>query len=365
MDARASALVVVASAAAAFGAGFVYGSRAPAAAGADAEIAGPGVPAAEPARAAKPGAAAAGGDPPSGLEPAAPAAPDREALNLRARELRARAPDLVRSRDARALLRLFRELVALGEAGYVAALEVAEMLREAAEGRDPMGLAIDMEFLWFDRGLVEWSVRHAAEAPAWYRLRSIDALLRFFPDADPPALIRECLATEEDPVWVLEACRRLGDPGASDLPLLSGLAVRHAERESDVTLDLVETISRAPSSAAAMKELAAHPDARVREAVAIARLLLDPPEAGFVVTGARRGGVGPAPGGALRPRDIVVEVGGQPATGHEFELQMPSAYEPGRTLELMVRRDGGLVPVTVTTGELAAMGALRYVRPAR
>jgi hypothetical protein len=181
-----------------------------------------------------------------------------EQLAAKAAELRARIPALVAANDERGLIKLMRELASLGEPGYAAAIEIAEILHNELGISDS-----DSRKVYTGRllPLLLWTLSHGDKAPAWLRETAIDTLSWADGEIDSTAVYLEALKTEGDAEVAEKFAQYLQDlkpEHASDL-----LAAVHAQAGHPTALvALAGALAelRTPDTVHALESLSASAD---------------------------------------------------------------------------------------------------------
>lgn len=278
------------------------------------------------------------------------AAMSPEEAAAKAAELRARIPLLVAQEDGKALLSLMKELAALGEPGYAGAMEIAEKLRKALEGKDQAwGLtsyAFDKAFGGAMVPVMQWAIGHPDGASEWFRLHSIDTL-RWLPDVDSTAVFLDALASEKSvrvAQSMVDHLQGLGD--ASAIPGLE--AAVHAQAGTPHILeDLMDELRdmKSPEAERELQVLAGDPNPAVSAEARLQLLAIHPPVAGVWISDIVPDGQAASVG--LKRGDILVSYNGVDiATLGQLREELFKAPADSM-VTVLVHRDGQLLPVQV------------------
>lgn len=312
--------------------------------------------------------------PPSAAGPAIPGPTGPAGPALAA--LRSEMAALIAKRDGEGLIFLMRRLVALGEAGYPTAMEIAKLLLEDAE-KDPREFGdCDLEFAlgasnvsgpggpaqdWTP--LLVWSLGHPELSPPAFRALAIAELARHS-GLDTAHIFLAALSEESDPEITLALCEGVADRMRAGIAEDVEAALRALPLHTPASNVLFKALAETEGAAAtaALKRLSAPESGEDLSRRARAQMSLhDPPASGFLVLSLETGSSWHTAG--LRCGDLIVEANGRtPVNRTEaFTHKNPDGTETrginvtdwfleigeGETLSLRVLRDGDVRSLTV------------------
>ncbi|MBI2921340.1 MAG: hypothetical protein HYY18_09685 [Planctomycetes bacterium] len=356
MSGRATALLALAAAAAAFAGGLAAGSARRPLAPAAGEAAAPAASAARPAA----------------VDPTAPRTPDAAAgtATASAADLLRALPALVERRDVAGLADLFRKLAALGEAGYPAAMQLyaavfpdGEASLEEALERAPFQEAL-RPWLFRDPALLAWALEHSEAAPAGFRFEAAERFPRCA-GADAGAMFLRLILTERDDS-VAERMRSwlpfLADESMADRLVEIARTAPVDDIWDDHTDSLVQTIASfsTPAGERAFDLLLRDENPRVREAAAFERIRRHPPATGALVCysagpdeffSAGRGEEQP-----LRRGDILLSMEGREIASNDDLAALLESLPGDRLVGVVVHRDGSSFTLQVPREKLPDLG---------
>ncbi|MEK7469741.1 MAG: PDZ domain-containing protein [Planctomycetota bacterium] len=290
-------------------------------------------------------------------------APSAEDAERRAKALIKEIPGLLARKDGHGLLKLMRELALLGEAGYVAALKIAEVLgRDVESGGGEFGASASAlhNILQSSPGMLEWALRHPELASAWMRLRAIGPMMAQL-EPDPAVLFGELLRSEKDPnvaaslAGGLYSMTRAG----SEASLLD--AARGQTGQAARTL--VEALANlgTPEALAGLRELAASQNPDLRDEGAYQLIRLDPPAPGVLISGLVPKGQAESAG--LHRGDLVLSYNGAPVTAFDKLREEVQKTSVDQLVPIVVQRGNETVTLQIRGQQIGIYGD--EVKPSR
>lgn len=276
-----------------------------------------------------------------------------EEAKAKAEELRAKIPDLVAKKDGKALVKLMHELAELGEAGYLAAIEISGILSEDVEGgKNVLGLSRNEFYMAFSGPMLPvmvWGLQKGEEIPAGFRAGAAYAL-PWHPELEPGKLFLETLKTEKN----ADVARALADnlegiakegmegdlaalvPGYADnARILSSLMDSLVKIGSDEALASLDGFSRSANDA-------------VRAEAEIALIAVKPPAEGILITltvpNSQAENVG------IKRGDIITGYNGQPVTDFDALREQMKSVPAGQVVTITVNRKGEIIPLQIKGG---------------
>lgn len=291
--------------------------------------------------------------PAKGEEPAKRVLTPEEA-KAKAAELKALIPDLVAKKDGKALLKLMHELAALGEAGYLAAIEVSGIIgKDVESGKNELGLTRNEFWAAFTGPMVDvmvWGLGRGDEVSAGFRSGSVYGLAYGNPDLESGKLFLDILKTEKSP----EVIRAIGDtlegvvkPGMEGN--LAALAPAYAENPR-MLASLMDALVRldSPESLSSLEQFTRSDNEKIRAEAEVAMIALKPPAAGLFITvtvpNSQADNVG------IKRGDIITSYNGKTITSMSDLIDGTSGAAADSVVPITVNRHGEIITLQVKGG---------------
>lgn len=311
---------------------------------------------------------------PSTASPAVPRSPVAVGPELAA--LRTEMAALIAKRDGEGLIFLMRRLVALGEAGYPTAMEIAKLLL-ADDEKDPREFGdCDLASALGANGgrslggpskdwtpLLLWALNHPELSPPSFRSLAI-AELGGHGDLDTAQIFLAALRAERDPAIIEALCEGITNRMRAGIAEDVEIALRSLPPHTPASDLLFDALGDTEGAAAtdALKRLSAPESGEELSRRARAQLSIKvPPASGFVVISLETGSSWHAAG--LRTGDLILEANGKrPEDRTEsYKFKKPDGTEAAginvinwqstigedEAVSLRVLRDGEVTSLTV------------------
>ncbi|MBI2921324.1 MAG: PDZ domain-containing protein [Planctomycetes bacterium] len=295
----------------------------------------------------------------SRLERAGKSSMTADEASKRAKQLMKDIPTLLEKKDGRTLLRLMRELAALGEPGYAAALKIAEVLtRDAERGKGEFGVPAPQIYNAFRGPLIPmlaWALTHPGDASEWMRQHAVGPVM-WAEDLDPRALFLEALQSETSAQVASSMAGALGELArGDDADALAAAALAQAGRPG-VLSSIVDALAGlgSPEASRALNALAASTDPAVRAEAQFAKTRTDPPAPGILISGIVEKSQAEAAG--LRRGDLIVAYNGESVGSFDALRQNVEKTSPDQLVPILVWRDGQSVPMQIRGNKIGIYG---------
>jgi hypothetical protein len=295
--------------------------------------------------------AKSGKTPPKETEPKVALTPEQAKARLE--ELRAQIPDLVAKKDGKALIKLMHDLAALGEVGYMAAIEVSGILAQDVEGgKNELGLSRNEFYMAFSGPMIPvqvWAFQKGDEIPAGFRAGAAWAL-PWHPEVEPGKLFLDALKTEKNADVLAAIAQNLDNVAKAGMEGdLAALVPQYADN-SKMLGSLVDSLVKigSPEALASVEELSRSTNDAIRAEAEIGMLAIRPPEQGILITltvpNSQADNVG------IKRGDIITSYNGTKVTDFDALREEMQKAAPGSVVTVTVNRKGEVIPLQIKAG---------------
>ncbi|MCE9584967.1 MAG: PDZ domain-containing protein [Planctomycetes bacterium] len=276
-----------------------------------------------------------------------------EEAKAKLEELRARIPDLVAKKDGKALVKLMQDLAALGEVGYMAAIEVSGIIAQDVEGgKNELGLSRNEFYMSFSGPMIPvqvWAMQKGDEIPAGFRAGAAWGLA-WRPEVEPGKLFLDTLKTEKSKDVIAAIAQNLEQVSKEGMEAdLAALVPQFADN-SKMLGSLVDSLIKigSPEALASVESLLHSPNDAIRTEAEIGMIAIRPPAQGIMITmtvpNSQAENVG------IKRGDIITSYNGTTVADFEALQEQMQSASPGAVVTITVNRKGELIPLQIKAG---------------
>lgn len=276
-----------------------------------------------------------------------------EEAKAKLEELHARIPDLVAKKDGKALVKLMQDMAALGEVGYMAAIEVSGILSQDVEGgKNELGLSRNEFYMAFGGPMIPvqvWAMQKGDEIPAGFRAGAAWAL-PWHPEVEPGKLFLDTLKTEKNADVIAAIAQNLDNVAKAgmegDLAALVPQFADNTRMLGSIIDSLVKIGS--PDAISSIDALSRSANDAIRAEAEIGMIAIHPPEAGILITvtvpNSQAENVG------IKRGDIITSYNGQVVGDFDSLREQMQKAAPGSVVTVTVNRKGEVIPLQIKAG---------------
>jgi hypothetical protein len=286
-----------------------------------------------------------------------PESPEEIAAYLE--EAKKRIEELVAKKDGKALVKLMHELAALGEPGYMLAIEISGIIAADVQGGSrELGLSQNEFYMAFGgpmTPLLVWGLQKGEEIPAGFRVGAAWSL-PWQKDVDAGKLFLEVLKTEKN----ADVARAISQNLEGILkPEMAGDLAAAAKANSEdpaVLAAILGNLGAIGNDEAAryLDEFAASDNATLRTEAEIALLSIRPPAAGVLITYTAPNSQAEIAG--LQRGDIITSYNGQPVTDMDALRDRIEETSGDQLVSVTVNRKGEIVTLQLKGSKVGIGG---------
>ncbi|NUN49807.1 MAG: PDZ domain-containing protein [Candidatus Brocadiae bacterium] len=282
-----------------------------------------------------------------------------EEAAAKAGELRGKIADLVAKKDGKALVKLMHELAALGEAGYMGAIEISGLLWEDVEGgKGEFGLSQNDFYMSFGGPMVPvmvWGLEQGDKVPSGFRIGSAWSL-PWQRDVDAAGIFLDALRTEKDPDVARALAQNLSGVMKPEHEAALLDAARANLSNPAVATSLMDALASTGSDDAwrALQEFSGSEDPGIRAEAQLQMIAMRPPDTGIMITQTFPNTQAEVVG--IRRGDIITNYNGTPVRDMDGLRDLIQKTSSEEVVSLTINRGGTLIPLQVKGQKIGING---------
>lgn len=276
-----------------------------------------------------------------------------EEAKARAEELRARIQGLVEKKDGKALIALMHELAALGEAGYLAAIEISGILSDDVQGgKNQLGLTEREFYKAFGGPMVPvlvWAMGKGDEVPSGFRAGAAYSL-PWQDGVDAGRIFLDALKHEKSADVLNAIAQNLDEAAKAGMEgELASLVPGYADNPR-MLASLLDSLVKigSPDAIASLDAFTRSTNDALRAEAEVAMIAVKPPAEGILITltvpNSQAENVG------IKRGDIITSYNGQTVVDFDALREQMKSVPAGQVVTITVNRKGEIIPLQIKGG---------------
>lgn len=276
-----------------------------------------------------------------------------EEAKARAEELRARIQGLVEKKDGKALIALMHELAALGEAGYLAAIEISGILSDDVQGgKNQLGLTEREFYKAFGGPMVPvlvWAMGKGDEVPSGFRAGAAYSL-PWQDGVDAGRIFLDALKHEKSADVLNAIAQNLDEAAKAGMEgELASLVPGYADNPR-MLASLLDSLVKigSPDAIASLDAFTRSTNDALRSEAEVAMIAVKPPAEGILITltvpNSQAENVG------IKRGDIITSYNGQTVADFDALREQMKSVPAGQVVTITVNRKGEIIPLQIKGG---------------